>query len=81
MTFTEALDIVKKHSAEFVWWEGKIVRSLKDNEVVGINARASSLIRLPFTIQRVNYIIKENNLPLRVFVNHSHLNHFRLLLK
>ena len=81
MTFIEAIEVVKKNTADFVWWEGKIVKSLTDKEVVGINARASSLLRLNFTVQRVNYIIQENKLPLKVFVNHSHLNHFRILLK
>ena len=80
MTFLEALFILKKHTIEFVWWEGTIVKSLKDREVVGINARASSLIRLNFTIHRVNYIIQEEKLPLKVFVNHSHLNHFKVVL-
>lgn len=81
MTFTEAIDIVKKETTDFVWWEGKIVKSLTDREVVGINARASSLLRLPASIHRVNYIIKTNQLPLVVCFNKSHLNHFKILLK
>jgi len=62
MTTLEAIDIVKKHSIEFVFWEGKIQKSLTDKTVVGINGRASSLLRLPFTIKRLRYIIDENKM-------------------
>ena len=79
MPIEEAIEIIKKHTIEFVWWESKIQKSLTDKTICGINARASSLIRLRFTIERVRRIIEENGLPLVVQINNSHLNHFRII--
>ena len=81
MTTQEAIDRVKELTVEYVWWSNRIVASLTDNTVVGINGKASSLLRLRFTVQRIRYIIDEEKLPLKIEVHHSHINSFRVVKK
>lgn len=79
MPIEEAIDIIKKHTIEFVWWHGRIFKSLSSDEVVGINAAASSQLRKRFTIERLQIIIDNEKLPLKIVDRHFHVNRFQVI--
>lgn len=81
MPIEEAIEVIKKHTIEFVWWQGRIFKSLSSNEVVGINGAAGSLLRKRFTIERLQIIIDNEKLPLKIVDRHSHINRFQVISK
>lgn len=68
-------------SIPYITVTGKI-RTWFGGEVVGFNAKASSIIRKPYTIQRIKEEIKSNDIP--VFVDDylgENYNSFRIMIK
>lgn len=58
------------------------VRTWFGGQVVGFNAQASSIIRKPYTIERIKKEIEENNIPLFVqdYLGEGY-DSFRLMIK
>lgn len=68
-------------SIPYITVTGKI-RTWFGGEVVGFNAKASSLLRKPFTLQRIKIEIEKNDMPLFVddYLGEGY-DSFRLMIK
>lgn len=70
----------KLREIEYIW-VGRDIRRWFFGEIIGWNVAASSVMRKAFTIERLQNIIKEENLPLEIKDTHEYLNSFKVYLK
>jgi len=65
---------------EYIWM-GKEIRNGWFGKLLGWRVSASSIMRKPYTLERLQEFIDENNLPLVIEDEHDMTNTFKVFLK
>ena len=68
------------HTLEYLWI-GSEIRTWFLGRTLGWRVCASSWKRKPYTLERLQTFIDENNLPLRIEDEHDMVNSFKVYLK
>jgi len=67
-------------SIEFIWM-GSPIKKWWFGETIGWTVFASSIMRKPYTLERLKNEIEENDLPLEIVDSHDMKNSFKVFLK
>jgi len=80
MKYDIDLILEELHSIEYIW-VGSEIRNWVLGRTRGWRITASSILRKPYTIERLQSHIDEHNLPLIIEDDHDMTNVFRVYLK
>lgn len=81
MSFLDNFNILHPHIKGYTYFGWFIKKELGSEEIIGINAASSSVIRKSDIITRVQQSIKSLNLPLIIQEDNDRNKYFKILLK